>query len=180
MDPLTALSLAGNIIQFVDFGSKLLQKGHEIYNSVDGASIGNKELEAAAINLRELSGRLNASTVSRRARRDVGVTGTVPDVAIVQLSKNCLLVAAELLQVLDRLRVQGDSNRRWKSFRQALKSSLKQGRVNELNNRLQTLRQELSFNVLVSLRSVWSLGHFSTSQRLTTHCKIERTSSYNP
>jgi hypothetical protein len=150
LDALTALSLAGTIIQFVDFSGKLLAKGHEIYVSVDGASIGNNDLEAAAKNLRDLNERLNASAVSRRG--DVVDAISESEVALIQLTTKCSAVAEELLAVLDHLKVQGGSNRRWKSFQQALKSSLKQGRVDEINSRLQALRQELSFNVLVSFR----------------------------
>jgi hypothetical protein len=51
LDPLTALSLAGNIVQFVDFSTKLLAKGHELYKSADGTSVGYSELEAIAKDL---------------------------------------------------------------------------------------------------------------------------------
>jgi len=46
MDPLTALGLAANIIQFVDFASKLLSTGQELYQS--GASAPNLELSLVA------------------------------------------------------------------------------------------------------------------------------------
>lgn len=152
LEALTALSLAGTIVQFVDFSGKLLAKGHEIYDSGDGASIGNSDIEAAAKNLRDLTGRLDASAVSRRGDAGSIDTSIVSEVALTQLTTKCSAVAGELLEVLDRLKVQGGSNRRWKSFRQALDGSLKQGRVDEINSRLQALRQELSFNVLVSFR----------------------------
>ena len=38
LDPLTAIGLAGNIVQFVDFSSKIVGKANKIYESVDGAS----------------------------------------------------------------------------------------------------------------------------------------------
>jgi hypothetical protein len=47
MDPLTALSLAGTIIQFVDFGCKLLAEGKELYKSTTGILTVNEELELA-------------------------------------------------------------------------------------------------------------------------------------
>jgi hypothetical protein len=37
MDPLTALSVAACVVQFVDYGTKLLSKGRELYKSADGA-----------------------------------------------------------------------------------------------------------------------------------------------
>jgi hypothetical protein len=39
MDPLTALSLAGNIIQFVEFGSRLLSTAEELYHSSQGSLV---------------------------------------------------------------------------------------------------------------------------------------------
>lgn len=51
MDPLTALGLASNIVQFVDFASKLISQSHEIYQSADGALEDNVALEHVAKNL---------------------------------------------------------------------------------------------------------------------------------
>jgi hypothetical protein len=36
MDPLTAIGLAGNIVQFVDYGSKIAGKARHIHNSSNG------------------------------------------------------------------------------------------------------------------------------------------------
>lgn len=149
LDPLTALSLAATVVQFVDFSCKLLSKGHEIYASADGASVGNREVELIAKDLRNLNARLNGSVATRRATNP---NLTNSEKALVDLSLNCSAVADELLVVLDQLKVQGNSNRRWKSFRQALQSLLKKGKVDEINLRLQAIRQELTFHVLVSLR----------------------------
>jgi hypothetical protein len=41
MDPLTALSVAGNAVQFVDFGSKILFKSYKLYKSQDGVLMEN-------------------------------------------------------------------------------------------------------------------------------------------
>lgn len=37
MDPLSSLEVAGDVIQFVDFGIKLVSRFKEIYRSADGA-----------------------------------------------------------------------------------------------------------------------------------------------
>ena len=36
LDPFSTFSLAGNIVKFVDFTSKVLSKSHEIYRSSSG------------------------------------------------------------------------------------------------------------------------------------------------
>lgn len=37
MDPITAIRIAGSIVQFVDFGLKVVSKGNHIYRSGDGS-----------------------------------------------------------------------------------------------------------------------------------------------
>jgi hypothetical protein len=51
MDPLAALSLAGTIVQFVDFGSKLLATGRELYKSTNGSLTVNDEIELVTSDL---------------------------------------------------------------------------------------------------------------------------------
>ena len=48
LDPMAALGLAGNIVQFVDFSIKLVGKVHEIHKSVDGALAENLDIEIVA------------------------------------------------------------------------------------------------------------------------------------
>lgn len=45
LDPLSAASLAAAILQFVDFGSKIIVSGYETYRSVNGATEENVDLE---------------------------------------------------------------------------------------------------------------------------------------
>lgn len=53
LDPFTALSLAGNIVQFVDFSSKLVNEASEIYRS--GSTKANDELETVTNDLIDLT-----------------------------------------------------------------------------------------------------------------------------
>jgi len=48
LDPMSALSLAGNIVQFLDFSIYLVGKAHEIHKSVDGALSENLDAEVVA------------------------------------------------------------------------------------------------------------------------------------
>ena len=60
MEPLSALSVAAAVVQFVDFGSSLVSKSREIYKSSQGASIGQAESEIATKRLVDLNERLKA------------------------------------------------------------------------------------------------------------------------
>lgn len=44
MDPLSSLGVAGNVIQFIDFGIKLVSRFKQIYRSADGALQENNDL----------------------------------------------------------------------------------------------------------------------------------------
>ena len=145
LDPLTALSLASNVVQFLDFSAKLVGKGNELYKSADGSSIGNAELESIAKDLQELHERLQQAPPS-------SATVTESNLALRKLSKQCSSVAGELLDALEKLKVHGSSNRRWKSFRQALKGLMKKDEVDAIAQRLQHFRNELNIHILVSMR----------------------------
>jgi hypothetical protein len=148
LDPLTALSVAGNIVQFLDFSTKLIAKGHELYNSAGGASVGNAELEAIAKDLQDLNGRLQAP----RPSENVKAVLSDSDLALRTLSQQCSGVAAELTDALNKLKVHGTANRRWKSVRQALKGLMRKEELDAIVKRLQFFRGELNFHILVAMR----------------------------
>ena len=112
LDPFSALGLAGNIIQFVDFGGKLLSHSAELYRSVDGALSFNKELEIITGDLRSLSANLAASSHSQ----STALSGA--DNFPTELASSCKVLADELLSKLAKLRVRG-TYKKWKSVRQA-------------------------------------------------------------
>ena len=58
MDPLTALSLAGTIVQFVDYASKIIRGTKHIYKSTSGALSANKDLEERTRALSDLATKL--------------------------------------------------------------------------------------------------------------------------
>jgi hypothetical protein len=63
MDPLSALSLAGTVVQFVEFGGKLLKEGRELYRSTTGSLTVNDELELVVVDLQALVAKLKLRRV---------------------------------------------------------------------------------------------------------------------
>lgn len=55
MDPLSALSVAGNIIQFIQFGTQVLSRSHEIYRSSSGLSAEKSEIGAINEDVKNIS-----------------------------------------------------------------------------------------------------------------------------
>ena len=140
MDPVAALGLAGNIVQFVDFSCKVLQDTKNLYRSTTGASAENDILEVICHDLIDLDNALTAPSAP----------GAIPD-SVRSLASTCKEVAAELLGILDKIRVR-EPRQKWKSFVQALRSVWKKEQIEELLKRMERLRNETQYRLQLMLR----------------------------
>ncbi|KAL8830632.1 MAG: hypothetical protein Q9170_005650 [Blastenia crenularia] len=117
MDPLSGISLAGAILQFVDFGLRTVSKGMQIYRSVDGALTENLDLEAVTNDLLVIQAKLQCSPPPS----DMPSMPSKDAQAFESLSATAAKAAEKLLERLNMVKAQGRF-RAWKSLRQALKS----------------------------------------------------------
>jgi hypothetical protein len=147
MDPFTALSIAGCIVQFVDFASKVVSKGNQIYRSNDGSLAENTDLEVVTTDLLLLQAKLKCSLPMGGAASE----STACDPALASLMGASEELAEMLLQRLNMAKAQG-RYRRWKSLRQALKSVSSKDEVDGMAKRLSMFREELQTHILVSLK----------------------------
>jgi predicted nuclease with TOPRIM domain len=147
LEPLTAIGLAGTLIQFVDFSSKIVSKASAIYASADGALPENQDAETVAQSLQVLDAKIRAGLATS--------SGTKSEEALKELCGECDSVAQELLKALEKLKIY-DRKTKWKSMRQALKSVSSKGKIDDISKRLENLRDQLSLSFLVELRYVWS------------------------
>lgn len=146
MDPLTAFSTAGTVIQFVDFSLKLLSAGCELYNSATGALYTNEELEYTARNISQLARRL------RQPLHPESLTRVTQEGADLQrICDKCDEIAQDLLKRLESLRMAGGKGV-LKSFRYALKTYWAKEDLDILVDRLEKIREILEMTVLVELR----------------------------
>jgi flagellar motility protein MotE (MotC chaperone) len=146
LDPMSALSLAGNIVQFVDFSSKIVSKGRRIYLSAEGALPKNLELEVVANDLSQLAARLRTDGLNK-------ATPSEEETSLKIISDECSKIAKELLKRLDKLKVKSDAKHRgWKSLRQALKSVWNKEELDDLAERLSLFRNQLQTDILFSLK----------------------------
>jgi hypothetical protein len=148
MDPLSALGLAASVVQFVQFGGSLVSKSHQIYTSSEGKLTSNVECETATTRLVALSEQLKDSL---RNASSVGISAD--ELAIEALCNDCIVISKELLVRLNKLSAdEGQRRRKWKSFRQALKSVWSKEDIDKIVRRLVTVRQELDSHLIVSTR----------------------------
>jgi hypothetical protein len=145
LDPISALGLAGNLVQFVDFLFKLVSESRGIYKSATGALNEHAFLEKIAVDLSKLSDSLPSTTL--------GVTGSSSLVGhdILDLAAECKDVSRRLLGALEEIKVKG-SHRRWKSFVQALKSVWKREEIEELTRRLDRIQNLLNTRLLAMMK----------------------------
>jgi hypothetical protein len=144
LESLAALSLAGNIIQFIDFGCKLFAKSQELYGSATGVAAEDAQLSIIARSLRRLSQNLevtgsNGSDQSSEASD------------LEMLVDECKRVADELLGALDQLKSTSTRNK-WRCFRDSLKRVWKAESIDSLARRLDSCSTQLTACLLKLLR----------------------------
>lgn len=142
MEALAAVSLAGNILQLLNFAGDAISKSRQIHASVNGALEEHEDLEIVTTNLKDLSVRLQTPA------------GPV-DSVLEQLCIRCREIADELLKALESLCVKGKYTRS-QSLRKALKVLWGKEKFKVLEERLAIFRQELTLHITVELRYSYS------------------------
>jgi len=142
LDPFTALGLASNIVQFIDFASDLFLKSKELAKSTSGATKENEELEKATERLQHLCADLKWScrTGPKTARR------SDDEAVLSELASKCTATADDLLFALEGLRAQGGT-KKLQSFRKALQTVWKKDKIREMEMKLATHRRELTLQL---------------------------------
>jgi hypothetical protein len=152
LEPLTALGAAGNIVQFVDLGYKILSNSFEIYKS--GTTEGNTQLQTVTDDLVALSQRIADAASTQLTIKTVFTNAiSAEDTNSIQVvAEQTSVVCKELLDVLKKVHVTGKHNK-VRSLRQALRNVLSENKINEIGRKLENLRSELNLRVLVSLKN---------------------------
>jgi hypothetical protein len=145
MDPVSALSVAAAVSQFTDFTRQIVCKSKELYKSTEGLSRDFLGAQTVTLRLKELAGQVRASQGAARASNGGGNLDKV--------CADCVAISDQLLARLQCLKVPDNANyRRWKSFRQALKSVWSKDEIDAMAKRLSALREELTTEILVATR----------------------------
>ncbi|KAH9213046.1 hypothetical protein DL95DRAFT_238642, partial [Leptodontidium sp. 2 PMI_412] len=148
IDPFSALSVAACVVQFVDFASKIVSKGRQIYKTTDGVLRENAEAETVTIRLQELSKKVKDSIRAGNATELISVDSEEVQNQHIRLQEIC-----KECTELGNLKVpKGSESRKWKSFRHALKSVWSKQALDSMAKRLETLRGELHTHILALVR----------------------------
>ena len=110
MEPLSAISLASNIISFLDFGLNIFSTSKALYSSHHGATDEQVDLQATVEDLKEMAESLATSSPALQGSR----RPSPEQVKLEALAQKCRAVAQELLDALQSLLVR-PGNRVWVS-----------------------------------------------------------------
>ncbi|KAK3368656.1 hypothetical protein B0H63DRAFT_455414 [Podospora didyma] len=167
-DPISALSLAAAVVQFVDFSRQIVCKSKTLYRSTTGVLRENLETETVTMRLREITDHLRATTTTATSTTAATYAASL---RVEQLRTECFEVSDKLMQKLHQLRVPTlqrpqvttlfqkappppSEHRAWKSFRQALKSVWSKAEIDGMASRLAAIRAQLDTEVLVSSNQI--------------------------
>jgi len=146
VDPIAALGVAGNVVQFVQFASEVISEGKRIYRSGDGTASDNHDLEIVTSDLILLQSKIAKSTEGSLSNDAPG-----EEVALRRICEVANELATKLLQKLNSVKAEG-RHRRWDSFRQALKTVWSQKDIDRIAERLSKVQNDRQLQVLVGLK----------------------------
>lgn len=148
LDPVTAIGLAGNIVQFVDFSGKIVLTALKIYRSPAGTTQDGFDAKLVADNIASLKNRIEFDLVRPL---------TASEDQILELGKQCVETAEELA-ALFRTRF----GRQIKpgiliATKEALRLGWKKEEIENMKKRLASFREQLTLHILVDLRWVQAI-----------------------
>jgi len=144
-DPLSAISLAANVLQFIDFACGLFSTAKQIYKDGNTAEISH--LEDIAASLSKLAQDVKTSSESHKTMQGVNDEND-----LCKLAKGCQEVADELIKALRTLTPKSTGNRKWESLYHALKVIWKKEQIDSLHKRLTDIRAQMSARAIMFIK----------------------------
>ena len=148
MDPVSALSVASSVIQFVDSSAKLFSHIYEVYESESGYTAEHAQLKRDTEILRNLNCLLTRSIDPGNLGRDL----TPLEVEVASLASECDDAAVKLAEKLESVSLDKQKRKAWAAVRSAIKSVWRQKDIDHLRQRLDNCRQLLTTSILVQLQ----------------------------
>ncbi|KAF4630952.1 hypothetical protein G7Y89_g7182 [Cudoniella acicularis] len=169
MDPITAFSVAGTVIQFVDFGSELLSGAHEIYKSTAGSLTVNEELELVTADFRAVVLRLeHLAPHSEDARTPENHQFQQ---GMVKICDEAKVLATDVINRLEEFKLKANVKGHkliWASLFQAVKIAWSKDELDSVVKRLESLKSALQNRVLLALSEKMELHSIQMSERFNS------------
>ncbi|KAF4428716.1 hypothetical protein CFRS1_v007714 [Colletotrichum fructicola] len=142
MDPITAVALAGNILQFVQFIGGLLDNTRSLYSSETGTSPDNDHLEGICGRLIAFDINLSQNSSSRSGQTHIPSRLDRP---LNECAAACKQDCESLLRILNGLKVvKSRGPKSWNSFQAALREVWKTNDIEKLKQRIVKHQREMT------------------------------------
>jgi N-terminal domain on NACHT_NTPase and P-loop NTPases len=142
LDPLTAASLASSIVQFVDYGTKIVINTKEIYESASGATDTNERLDTTIDSMMGLYKKLSAENPSHQGDAER---------ALCHIAKECHSLSKDISAILQKIKPK-KANSIVSSYMAAGKAMWYSKEIAELKARLDSCQSQLSMPLSVLTR----------------------------
>jgi hypothetical protein len=175
LDPTTALSLAGNILQFVDFSRTVLQDAFQLYNSSKSTTTVREELKMVVGDLFKLTAKLRVPE-NKGDVKDSNSTAESEN-ELEALCASCVEIGKELITHLEAPALYSDRlimgveatriiTRGWGSLWAAVQFAFTSDEMEALKRRLSAIREAIELRIFVELSSVYNV--LCSQRRLMT------------
>ncbi|TVY75950.1 hypothetical protein LSUE1_G006018 [Lachnellula suecica] len=147
LDPLTAISLAGTIVQFLDFSSKVISKTRQLTKSASGTTEEVLNVEHVTRDLLNLSQNLRDGNPSESNHHD--------DQKLKALCNGCIAFSERLLAKFAKLKVEPGSGTII-LLQQAVRVVWSRRELDELADQLGQYRSQLELHIFVAFKRTWT------------------------
>jgi len=154
MDPLSALAVAGNVLQFLQFTATLFSNTWKIHQAALGFhenGVNGQDVEGIHTRLLSFSSLLNGTP----GNDETAVGGSVHSAALGALLQECRGCCDRLLAITQKLQVKDDTKAKWwKSFEKAVYEIWKKEDIDHLKSRIRYCQTEMVLQLCAISRFV--------------------------
>jgi hypothetical protein len=143
-DPLTAFAAAGNVLQFLELGTKIVSKAYKYHKAADGALSAHIELGQLTANLIELNLALDQSLAQSASSNTVS---TAQD-RLRDANQHCLRLSREFISEVDNLKMQDGGS----SLGMAFKAIRRRGKFDARLQAVEQARSQLQVSFLLYMK----------------------------
>ncbi|KAL9110918.1 MAG: hypothetical protein Q9227_004533 [Pyrenula ochraceoflavens] len=163
MDPLSAFSLAGTVLQFIDCGSRFIKLAYKLYRSEDDGLSSYSEMEELTLSFSDALKIFQAPNSDRNL-------SAAPHDDLAKLANECKEVAEQLITLLQELNT--STSRKRDAVKRAFQIRWKEDEIRSLKSRLDEFRNQFNFHVLASMRTLSDVSEIKASLRRDLKAKI--------
>ena len=149
LDPLSAFSVACNVLQVIEIGVKVLSKAADYRKAESGVLSEQKDLRDVMQSLNNLNTDLSASLPQQTASKEL----TVEEARLLEVNNQCLRLSKEFINFLDHLKIR-DRHAVFDSLRMSIKTMWHRDKMDAMEKSLSQARSNLNVTFLVYMKYV--------------------------